>query len=234
MEYTVVGFSPQTFTFPPSVLQIAFEEPGGQQGLVMPAEPVTLTVESMLGELSQPTLRGIRPPVATAMPLVFLARPVAAASLAGAAALLFVLALRRTFALIRSRPAREARRTPEEQFRAALEAAAGLLGSADPDYRRFYGELAAAVRVYLAERTGLTTLTSTTRELRGGLEARGVDRRHAQIVLGLLDDCDLVKWAHRVPERSDAQQTLTRAVAVMELGKTSAGAFPSSSAGAKG
>ena len=46
---------------------------------------------------------------------------------------------------------------------------------------------------------------------------RGTDRWHARIILGLLDECDSVKWAHYAPDANRAQRALTMAYEIVEL-----------------
>ena len=70
--------------------------------------------------------------------------------------------------------------------------------------------------------------------LRRDMELRGTDRWHARIILGLLDECDSVKWAHYAPDANRAQRALTMAYEIVELVNTDVAPTPgATSVGAK-
>jgi hypothetical protein len=215
MEYMLAGFAPKTYDLPPIV--IAYDAGNGVSGSITASPTLRLTVESVLAALPNASLRDIRPPLAVPGAVGLALRPIAAAALALALSLLTVLLvlrlLRRRYAIALPLPPP----TPEMQVRAALQQAAEMLKAPHPDFLLFYTAVADAVRAYLEARTDLPALSSTTRELRRMMEARRTDRWHARIILGLLDECDSVKWAHYAPDTARAERALTMAYEVVEL-----------------
>jgi hypothetical protein len=210
LEYTVVGFSPQVYVLPPAVLSVAYETQDGQQGTVQPPGPLVLTVESVLADLADPSLRGIRPPVALAEPLLSRVNPASAAALAAAAILLLLIYIqsRRRRALIEI--------TPEQRAREALQAAAALLSASSPDYVLFYTQVATVTRKYLAERTDLPALTSTTRELQRYVGRNGTDSDQAAFIIQVLSACDAARWAHEYSGLAGARETLALAFRLID------------------
>jgi len=213
MEYVLAGFRPRTYTIPPSVLQVFYRMADGRSGHAAPPGPVTIVVESVLIGMPNPSLQDIRPPVGLPHPLASLVRPAAAGALAGA--LLLLMLLRH---LWRRRPSRPVPAiSPAQRARAALDAAARLLAGPEPDYSAFYAEIAATLRLYLAQRAGLPALSSTTRELRRRLELSANGRWPSQLIVGLLEQTDSVRWAHRLPDPAGPQRALVMAHQVVDL-----------------
>lgn len=215
-DYVVAGFAPKVYDLPD--VTVNYQLADGSQGKVTVQPVVRLTVESVLANLPNPSLRDIRPPIAIPQPPGLLARPLALAALTTSLLLLALLFLRR--ALMRRRPGRAVpldHLSPEEAVRVRLKNASEHLKGFRPDYAAFYTELSVAVREYLERRTTLAALSSTTRELRRDMELRGTDRWHARIILGLLDECDAVKWAHYVPDPARADRALTMAYEIVDL-----------------
>lgn len=223
-EYVVTGFAPQVYTLP--AVKVVYETADGQRSEVTVQPSQTLTVNSVLAALPNAALRDIRPPVAIPQPPGSVARSVAQAVLLGATALLVVVIIRRLLRrraviLLPQRPL-----TPVEAVQAELAAIAKLLDRHPTDYQQFYMRLSTAVRRYLEGATDLPALPRTTRELRRDMELRGTDRWHARIILGLLDECDAVKWAHYAPDANRAQRALTMAYEIVELVTSDAGPAP--------
>ncbi|MGI8925587.1 MAG: hypothetical protein ACR2HN_02930 [Tepidiformaceae bacterium] len=92
-----------------------------------------------------------------------------------------------------------------------LDGAAALLNS---DPVRAYRALAALVRRILSSRYGFPAMALTTTELRGRMEAEGVDRWQARLVGGLLEECDAVVYAGYRPaeERRVADLNMAREI----------------------
>jgi hypothetical protein len=62
-----------------------------------------------------------------------------------------------------------------------------------------YRLLGACIRRYLTQRFGFPAVALTTGELERYMEARGVERWPARLVVGLLNECDAVIYARYVP-----------------------------------
>ena len=203
LEYPIVGFAPQVHVLAPAVLAVGYETQDGQRGMVQPPDPVILTVASVLADVENPTLRGIRPPVALPEPFTALSPAVPVALLATAVVLLVIYARNGR----RQRPLSLAA-TPEQRAREALQAAAASLSGPRPDYVLFHCQVDGATRKYLAERTDLPTLTATTRELQRYVAQNGTERQQADLLLNVLKACDGARWAHEYSGLAAAHETL--------------------------
>lgn len=206
MEYTIVGFRPLIYVFRPAMLEVAYETPNGQRGVVAVADPIAFTVESVLAGESDTSLRGIRPPVPVGEPSL---EEVATTSGFGLVAV--ALMLLAVYLLWRRRALPG---TPEERAREALREAALLFGPGQACCA-FYTRVADTIRVYLSERTDLPALTSTTRELRRRMAARGISPQTTSAIMRLLEACDAVKWAHDPPSPGDPEKTLALALEIV-------------------
>ena len=215
-EYVLAGFAPGVYALPD--LKVGYTTADGEKGTVVAKAPQRLTVESVLANTPNASLRDIKPPVEIARPPGVVTRPLATAALAAAAVVLALLVMRR---LLRHRritiPRLAPALTPEQAVRAALGDAAALVSGPSPNYGAFYTTVSTAVRDYLERRTTLPVRAYTTRELRRHMEISGTDRWHARIILGLLDECDAVKWAHYAPDHARSGRALTMAYEVVEL-----------------
>jgi hypothetical protein len=211
LEYTVVGYVPQTYELTPAALTVGYDTQLGERGSVAPAEPIAITVESVLTDSRDQSLRPIRPPVALAEPLTALISPALPAALASV-----VLALLLIYARNKRRRAALQAATAEDRARHALEAAATALSGARPDYLSFYTQIDAATRRYLAERTDLPSLTATTRELQVHLSGNGTDQEQAALIVHLLRSCDMARWAHEFDGLAAAHTSLDQAYLLID------------------
>ena len=59
----------------------------------------------------------------------------------------------------------------------------------------------------------------TAAQLQTRMEGRGVERRQARLVAGLLDRCDAAVYAHRNPDPASADHDLTVAFEIVELSR---------------
>ncbi len=224
-EYVLAGFAPGVYALPD--LKVGYQTADGEKGTVVAKVPQRLTVESVLANTPNASLRDIKPPLELPRPPGVVTRPLATSALAAAAVLLALLIVRR---LLRHRritlPLPVPALTPEATVRRALDQAAAVISGPAPDYAAFYTTVSTAVRDYLERRTNLPVRAFTTRELRRHMEISGTDRWHARIILGLLDECDAVKWAHYAPDHARADRALTMAYEVVELVAGGDGAQP--------
>lgn len=81
----------------------------------------------------------------------------------------------------------------------------------DRDPVSAYRTLASTVRLALSRRYGLPATALTTGEIRRRMEAEGVERWHARLVGGLLEECDAVVYAGYRPASERRQHDLTTA-----------------------
>jgi hypothetical protein len=93
----------------------------------------------------------------------------------------------------------------------ALQPAEELI---DNDPAAAYRHVAAAVRSAIAMRYGVPAIAMTSGEIRGRLEAQGIDRWEARLVAGLLEQCDAVVYAGYRPalERRRADLVTAREI----------------------
>ena len=214
-EYVLAAFAPGAYRIPD--IRVVYETADGTAGTVTATHGIQLTVESVLASQPNASLQDIRPPLGLPLPPGIQVRPIAQVALALALPLLALLLLRR---LLRNRRVTLVPipvLSPEARVRGALQEAAALLHAGSVEFGVYYTLLSTAVRVYLEERTDLPALTSTTRELRRGMELRGTDKWHARVILSLLDECDAVKWAHDGRDLARAQRAMTMAYEVVDL-----------------
>ena len=81
----------------------------------------------------------------------------------------------------------------------------------DRDPVSAYRTLASTVRLALSRRYGLPATALTTGEIRRRMEEEGVERWHARLVGGLLEECDAVVYAGYRPASERRQHDLTTA-----------------------
>lgn len=226
LDYAVSGYLPGPVTVRP--LRASYTLADGSRGTVAAASGFNAEVQSVLGEGNEP-FRDIKPPLAIerAAPETWRTAAVAVAVLALVA--LVALAGRRLV-----RPRRPAlvpvALSAEDEARAALAPLAEAALTSGGAYVAYYAAVSHAVRRYLDRRYELTATTSTSRELRKGMEARGLHPWQARVVSDLLDECDTAKWAHYRPDLPRARRALTIALEIVDL----AGAGHSETAGPVG
>lgn len=138
-------------------------------------------------------------------------RPALAAG-AVLAAVVAVLAAWGAARWVASRP-RKAVPPAEEAVPAvpALQPAEQLI---DTDPAAAYRYVAAAVRGAIGLRYGVPAAAMTSGEIRGRMEAEGIDRWEARLVAGLLEQCDAVVYAgyRPAPERRRADLVTAREI----------------------
>jgi hypothetical protein len=212
LEYIIVGFEPREYVLTQPVLGVVYETPDGEKGSVQPQGSVVLTVQSVLEDLADPTLRRIRPPVALAEPLLSLMNPAAPVALAVAALTLIFF-----YARSKGSGPLPLAATPEQRARDALQAAALSLSRRDPEYLQFYTQVDTATRKYLAERTELPSLTTTTRELQREMERSRTEQKLATLIFNLLKECDAARWGHEYSGLEAAEAALACALHIIDL-----------------
>jgi len=134
------------------------------------------------------------------------------AAVAGAALFAFGAAFAVGFWWRRRSPAAEPPAAPQPLPLPQLEAVAKLL---EENPAAGYRELAAAVRRVLEEQYRFPARALTTAELRARMEAEGVDRWQARLVVGLLEEGDAVVYAGYSPAPERRQADLSMAAEIL-------------------
>ncbi len=212
-EYTITGFVPGQYRLPPVLVQYTL--PDGTRGSVPADNDLRLEIGRIVSDPDHQALLDIKPPGALPRPAVALLYPAAGGALLLSMAILLALTTRRLMRPMASVPA--ALLDPIEQARRDLASTATLPLATPGDYVTYYTGISATIRRYLDARFQFDAMASTTKEIRGTMEQRGMDRWQARVVSGLLEQCDSVKWAHYVPDGARAKRALSMALEVIEL-----------------
>ena len=88
------------------------------------------------------------------------------------------------------------------------------------DPKGFYMRLGDALRAYFEELYTIPALESTTRDLGRELVAQMVDSHLSQIVIGILREADMVKFAKYIPWPDEAEKSLAAGFLFLERAKT--------------
>ncbi len=181
----------------------------GGTAILLPLTSPQLRVVSVLP--AGTALEGLtwRPPADVVGPNWSLAEKISAVGLA-LALFLGVLAYLR-----RRRAGQEPPRPPPRPARErALDALAGLRAGGLLDageFKAFYSQLSQIVRSFLAESAPGWRLDLTTSELIQAAHGSGLSEAEAQVLGGLLDGADMVKFARRRPSVGQAEGALDTA-----------------------
>ncbi len=205
-------FVPGSYDTPP--LTIKATDAAGQLSEVI-ASPASVNVSSVLVE-GDTTLRDIKAqadlPFRAIWPwVVGLALLVV---VAGALALRLWLKKRRGQVAVDNRQPHEV----------ALDELARIEQLGLPQAGRFkehYSLVSDCLRLYVEQRYRLPALERTTAEIRDDLKRAPVDQRFASLLLQLLNEADLVKFAKYKPQVPDAQLLVTNTRAIVEMTKPS-------------
>lgn len=213
LEYRVSGYIPGRYQLPP--ISVAYATADGQQGVAVSPGGAALEVQSVLTSPNEP-FRDIKPPLAIEREPAPWTQTAASAVLGLGVPLLLVLAGRR---LLRRRPLLRAggALSAEEEAGAALARLAALTLSKPADFLEYYGGVSNCVRRFLDRRYELSATTSTSREVRRAMEARGIHPWQARIISDLLDECDAARWAHYQPDVPRARRAVTIALEIVDL-----------------
>ncbi len=210
-RYLVTAWTLGALVVPP--VEVPYLAPDGSRGAVRTAEvPITVSSVRAPGEATT-DIKPLKPQLD--LPAAFLdgvrrlATGVAgAAAIGGLAALVFWLILRRG-----ARGAGE-QLTP---VRRALGALDQLVAERLPEQGRteeHYARLVETMRRYVVERYAVDP-GRTSREIRVALERSGLERAQAAAIYEILREGDEVRFRHRVPYPSHAQNTVRAALDVV-------------------
>jgi len=205
---------------PPLALRV--RRPDGSTRTVK-TTPASVTVQSVLLE-QNPQFLGIRGPVRVPVsPAGYVVATLAALVLLVAAVVVVRVLWRRRQAWLAA--ARERAGPPLSADEAALRDLQRLREARWPEQgalKRFADELSRIVRVYISERYGIPALERTTYDLARSLRRHASAGEYAADALGLLEACDLVKFAKARPRAEhcellvgDAEELVRRTRAVV-------------------
>jgi hypothetical protein len=204
-SFDVALFAPGTFETP--ALPITITTVAGEVGAAV-APPVAVTVDSVLTE-ADTDLRDLKPQAELALPFPWLGVALIALALAGAVAL-FVWQRRRS---LRARPDT---RTPRQRALDELTAVARTNWVGLNMVQEHYQGISDAVRRYLEGEFALKVFDRTTAETKALLRRLPLAPETCQRLVGLLSDCDLVKFANVTPPPGDCATCLQAAYTLVE------------------
>ncbi|MCX6020847.1 MAG: hypothetical protein NTZ05_03790 [Chloroflexi bacterium] len=217
VEYTVTAFKTGPLRLAPPAIH--FSDVAGTRGEAK-GEPATIAVRSVLGNDPNPQLIDLKPPLTIPGRATSYTQTAATAAMVAAALAITILMLRRRRPmLLRRIPAAAIPATFSIEGAAAAELddieAAGLLESGD--YDAYYRRISACLRTYMERRHDIAALSLTTTELRREVERHGVDRWQSRVLIGLIEECDSVRWAGYHPADARAARSLIQAREVIEM-----------------
>ena len=214
-QFRVTLFAPGIFETPELAVSVR-----GQDGIVTQVSPVPirLTVNSVLASQDD-ELKDLRPPADLSTP--FWERPlvvlvlvvVAVVAIAGGTAFFFYLRSRRTSDPSAALPDL---RTPWEVATQELDRIARLDLPGRGDLKGHYTLVAAALRTYLGATYlqgagGRNADEMSTEEIAGSIGQSALDHGNATLVVELLQEADLAKFANYEPTADRAMEALSQA-----------------------
>lgn len=192
----------------------------GGKGLAFSQE-VPIMVESVLGKEGPPDdIRDIKFPMSIPGGL-YPYRSWAGAVLVASLVALSTMAIRRRPWFLSSQAGGGVFLSPEDLARKELDHIASLKLVGKKEYKTYYALISLCTRKYLSARYSMGAMALTSQELRKEMEAKGIDRWQARVVYGLLEECDLVRWAQYVPAEARAQRALALASEIVDMAGSS-------------
>ena len=236
-QFRVTLFALGSYETP--ALPVSVRGPDGTVTRVSP-DPIRLTVNSVLSSPDD-ELKDLRPPADLSTP--FWERPiilalivVLALGLLGVAA--FVL-YRRLRGVDEPAGALPDLRTPWEVAIQELDRIASLDLPARGELKEHYTLVAAALRTYLGatylrDTSGGNAEDMSTEEIATGIRQSALDLSNAGVVIELLQEADLVKFANHEPAVAQANQVVVQVRNVVEATTPAAGGARGAPAAAQG
>lgn len=215
MEYTVTGFFPGSYAIPP--ITVTYTTSAGQREAIATSQALGVEIMSLLEAQPNLQFQDIKPPLEIPQaPIAYVPTIAPYVLVIGVLVLALLLARRwprKRFVLGLPRVAV----TPDAAAREELTRIVGLGLLEQEAYTTYYSLISSCIRRYLDERYGIYAVGSTTQELRRSMDERGMDRWHARIVSGLLEECDAAKWAHYEPLSARGDRAMTIAFEIVSL-----------------
>lgn len=225
-EYIITGFIPGKFNVPP--VTITYMDPEGVKNSATSNGDLVLDVTSVLSPTEEESLRDIKPPLAIGRDPYSYASTAALAALALSTAALAGIFARRATRRSSRMGLEVLDLTPETLAREELDHIGELGLVPQGRYAQYCGLISTAVRRYLDSRFSLDTSASTTMEIRATALNQALDAWQARVVVGLLEECDAVRWAQYHPNPQRVERLLTMAYEIVDL--TSRSPLPHSEA----
>ena len=207
----VVLFAPGEHSTPE--LLVTVRDPSGKMTDIA-APMATVQVVSVLGE-DDLEIRDIRPQEALPVPPLWPWVAVLLALVAAVAAAVYYFVARRRDAASGAAPLIDPR-SPYEKARDELDEieSMGLLSRGR--VMAHYVRVSDCIREYLDAGFGLPAIDLTTGEIRRGLRGTSMAPEPSRWTVGLLEDCDLVKFAKYAPGAGEADGVIDRARRILE------------------
>lgn len=221
-QVRVTLFAPGVFETPH--LPVSIRGQDGAVGQVSPA-PIQLTVNSVLSSADE-ELKDLRPPADLSTPfwkrtVVLVLIAVAVLVLLGGTAFFFHRRPRRA-----DEPAGAPPGPPWEVATRELDRVAQLDLPGRGDMKEHYTLISGILRVYLgatylSDAGSLDAADMSTEEIAAGIQQTALDPGNARLVIELLQEADLVKFANHHPTAARANQAVARARELVEATRPS-------------
>ena len=236
-QFRVTLFAPGTFETPD--ISVSVRGPDGTVVQVSPS-PAQLTVNSVLASPDE-ELKDLRPPADLSTPfwertVVLVLIVVAALTIAAGTA--FHL-YRRSRRADQSAAAMPDLRTPWEAANQELDRIARLDLPASGEMKEHYTLVAAALRTYLGatyrrDAGGRNVEDLSTEEIAASIGQSALDDANARLVVELLQETDLVKFANYEPTAVGANEAVVRVRSIIEATRATVSTAPAATPGVHG
>ena len=236
-QFRVTLFAPGTFETPD--IPVSVRGPDGTVAQVSP-NPLQLTVKSVLASPDE-ELRDLRPPADLTTPfwertIVLVLVAVVVLATAGGTAFFLIRRSRRG-----ERPAAAVPdlRTPWEVATQELDRIARLDLPVSGAMKEHYTLVGAALRTYLGAAYlrnvgGRNVEDMSTEEIAGEISQSALDRGNAGLVIELLQEADLVKFANYEPTVAVANEAVVRVREIVEATRATFATAPAATPGLHG
>lgn len=211
-EFLVTTFTTGEYVIPP--IAVSYTDTTGKKQLLY-SDSIKITVKSVGRKASDTDdIRDIKPPLAVGSEtLPFVVGGVLFLLLAAAGYLWW--RKRRTVAVVGQLPPVDTRPVWEiAKERLLILKNSGLLS--ENRIKEYHFQLSEIVRWYLERRFGILALEQTTEEIRAALKKIDFPRRLFSTAIGLLDFCDLAKFAKYQPPATEIEVNWQVAFQVVE------------------
>ena len=236
-QFRVTLFAPGTFETPD--IPVSVRGPDGSVALVSP-NPVEMTVNSVLASPDE-ELKDLRLPADLSTPfwertVVLVLIVVAVLAAAGGTAFFLFRRSRRTSG---PRAAVPDLRTPWEVATQELDRIARLDLPGSGATKEHYTLVAATLRTYLGatylgDARGRNVDDMSTEEISGEISRSALDGRNAGLVVELLREADLVKFANYEPTTANANEAVVQARRIIEATRATVSTAPAATPGVHG
>ena len=207
----VVLFAPGEHSTPE--LLVTVRDPSGKMTDIA-APMATVSIVSVLGD-DDLDLRDIRPQETLSVPPLWPWFVISLALLAAVTAAAYYFFVRRRAAADDAVPFVDPR-SPYEKARDELDEIEGMRLPSQGRLMEHYIRVSDCIREYLGAGLGLPAIDLTTGEIRGELRRSPMAPEPSRWTVGLLEDCDLVKFAKYAPGVAEADGLIDRARRLLE------------------